>query len=165
MTPHESEQLSAYLDGELEPTRRKTVEEWIASNPEARKELEQLRSLREAVRGADSELPDIGEEWKQLAAKLETSGDAYAAESSNDRIISFPFGLGAAAAALLLGLVLWFTLPGTDSGAARTAGALSRTVELVETDLEDSSSIVYIDPESGWTVVWVEESTESGPVG
>jgi hypothetical protein len=34
-------------------------------------------------------------------------------------------------------------------------------VEMVETDLENTVPVVYLDQPSGWTVVWVIEEAES----
>lgn len=45
------EQLSAYLDGELDETERVSVERWLESNPDGRQSLAELRGLTEAVRG------------------------------------------------------------------------------------------------------------------
>lgn len=45
------EDLSALLDGELDPARAAQVEGWIATDPEARAEYESLASVRQALRG------------------------------------------------------------------------------------------------------------------
>jgi hypothetical protein len=59
----------------------------------------------------------------------------------------------AAAAIGLLGLVLWSSFPGRDPTPS------PQPVVMVETDFEDSTPIVYLDEESGWTIVWVEPNT------
>lgn len=43
--PHPSELLSAYLDDEVTAEQRARVDEWLASSPEGRRELEDLRRL------------------------------------------------------------------------------------------------------------------------
>lgn len=45
------EQLSAYLDGELSPTERIAVDRLLASDPEARRILEELRQTSNMLRG------------------------------------------------------------------------------------------------------------------
>src|SRR5262245_312418 len=47
----QDELLSAYLDGELPDEERRTVEARLASDPEARKLLDELRQTAAAVRG------------------------------------------------------------------------------------------------------------------
>ena len=44
-----SSELSAYLDGELSPPRAKEVEAWLASSPEARALLDDLRAVRDQL--------------------------------------------------------------------------------------------------------------------
>lgn len=47
----DNEQLSAYLDGELTPQERRSVEERLAADPAARKLLAELRAQRDMIRG------------------------------------------------------------------------------------------------------------------
>lgn len=43
------EQLSAYLDGELPASEVKAVEEWLAADPQARRQYSHLRSLQASI--------------------------------------------------------------------------------------------------------------------
>lgn len=143
MTTHN--QLHAYLDGELTPAERHRVEAWLAEDAEARRELDALRQIRNSVQAAPTPAPDVEAAWKALSKKLNGS--------PAKRTIPFPVPLTAAAAIALLGLVLWSSFPG------REPTPSPQPVVMVETDLEDSTPIVYLDEESGWTIVWVEPNT------
>ena len=61
---------------------------------------------------------------------------------------------------LLVGMGIWFPL--RQMGHQDEAFSLGSTVQMVETDLEGATPIVYIDEPSGWTVVWVVEAEEAG---
>jgi len=54
------EDLSALLDGELDPARAAEVEGWIATDPEARAEYESLAAVRAMVRGLPPVEPPAG---------------------------------------------------------------------------------------------------------
>jgi anti-sigma factor RsiW len=165
MNDRSPDRLDAYLDGELGAGDRAAVEAWLAQDAGARAELETLRAARDAARAARAETPDLDAEWRQLSASLE----APAREETDRRVVPFPvpLGISAIAAALLLGLFVWTFRPVPDGGAGRAEQSFpAELVELVETDLEESSTIVYVDPESGWTVVWIEEvEPHAGPLG
>ena len=60
---------------------------------------------------------------------------------------------------MLVGMGIWYPL--RKMGHVNEAYALESTVEMVETELEGATPIVYIDEPSGWTVVWVVEAEES----
>ncbi len=50
MKDHLEELLSCYLDGEVTPEERERVERLLRSDPEARRRLEELRWVRDALR-------------------------------------------------------------------------------------------------------------------
>jgi len=50
--PVSDEDLNAYIDGQLPPTRRRDVEQLIATDDAVRAEVESLRRVRELVRMA-----------------------------------------------------------------------------------------------------------------
>jgi hypothetical protein len=65
--------------------------------------------------------------------------------------------IGAVAAVMLLGIAVW--LPFRQAGEIPPAtDLLVDRVELVETDLEGATAVVYLDQPSGWTVIWVFEA-------
>ena len=52
-----SEQLSAYLDGELTPAKARALKEQIAEQPDLRQELEEIRMTREIMRSTPLQTP------------------------------------------------------------------------------------------------------------
>ncbi len=52
-----SEQLSAYLDGELTPAEARALKEQIAEQPDLRQELEEMRMTREIMRSTPLQTP------------------------------------------------------------------------------------------------------------
>ena len=148
----QTEQLNAYLDGEMSPQARAEFEVWLKQSPDARAELDALRKLREQMLEArNGGVPDVDAQWAEFEQRR-----LQQASQSTGQLISFP-RLGAAAAVIIAGLIAWAVWPqpaNTDLVAGNDASA---SVEMVESDLEDSSPIVYLDDQSGWIVVWVEE--------
>jgi hypothetical protein len=65
-----SERLSAYLDHELNETQTREVEELAARDPEVRKELEELTSLKSLLASKKSIPPSIGF-WTRLSTELD----------------------------------------------------------------------------------------------
>ena len=69
---HVEEQLSGYIDGELTQQERQRVELLCDANPEIRKQLEELRELRERVSGA--QLSVLGEDtWRENMTEVSTT--------------------------------------------------------------------------------------------
>ena len=52
------EQLSAYLDGELSPQEARQVEDWLASDPQARQLYSQLAALQAGLANLKAPTPD-----------------------------------------------------------------------------------------------------------
>ena len=108
----------------------------------------ELRSLPEP------DIRDAGEFWGDLRERLPQQDAARP-------VLTHPgwFGaLGTAAAAALLGIMVW-----SPWGGAAPAPA---SVEFVDARLPESVPVVYTDGDSGWTVVWLsnanlEESNEA----
>ncbi len=65
-----SERLSAYLDHELDEAQARAVEELAARDPEVRRELEELKSIKTLLSSKKSIPPSIGF-WTRLSAELQ----------------------------------------------------------------------------------------------
>ncbi len=156
MLPKNTEQLNAYVDDELNSEDRKAVEAWIAEDPQAFEELKRLKALSSQIKKADAVQQNTDEAWQIFSTKLTSTEPAQQAKSSP--VVPFLASLSTIAAALLIGLLLWLAIPQSKSELISNVDSENFIVEMVETEIEDSSSIVYIDPESGWTVVWVEST-------
>ena len=156
LSDQQNAQLQAYLDDELDSTELGSVEAWISNDLEAAQTLEALRKTQTILQNTDSPESNVEVAWQDFSKKLSEP-------TASKPTIRFPIPQAAVAAILILGVVFWFARP---SPQPINEIQIVEIVEMVETDLEDTSPIVYIDAESGWTIVWVEPaSNELAPAG
>ena len=136
------EMLSAYLDNQLAPAERAALEARLAAEPPLQRELDELRSVQQALRG----LPDL------RAPRALTLTPAQARPARKTAVFpAFVSGLSAVAAALLLLAGLSLLRPVTLSSTAAneqvaaaptsvavpaspTIGDVARSEALVDTD-------------------------------
>lgn len=151
MNDETQQRLEAWFDGELSPAEHAEVEELIDRDDAARAYADQLVKSRELLHSAHVSKVDGDAAWESVRERLEQADRQRSA-----RILTFPQLVAAAAAVMLVGMGVWFPL--RKMGHVSEAYALESTVEMVETELEGATPIVYIDEPSGWTVVWVVEA-------
>lgn len=144
-------QLNAWFDGELSPAEQQRAQFLVESDPEAKAYVEELRRTREVLKAAHAHPSHAIPEWSQFEARLERPRPA--------QVLTISRMLLTAAAVMVLGMAVWWPLrkAGIHQSMASEELHVER-VELVETDLEGATPIVYLDQPSGWTVVWVVES-------
>ncbi|MGJ8641491.1 MAG: anti-sigma factor family protein [Opitutaceae bacterium] len=157
MDDKQHQQLNAYLDGELSPEEIERVDCWLAESAEAREELEKLKSLQQAVRSIEVSSPPVDEQWRALGLDPES-----APQPSAKRVVAFPVWSGALAAIFIAAAVFWFSTKGIQSRSPIEL-SVAESVDLVESDFTASSPIVYLDDQSGWIVVWVDEIVDDAP--
>jgi anti-sigma factor RsiW len=145
--------LEAWFDGEVSPEECAGVERLLKADDESRAYVESLNKAREAMQGAHVSTIDGEAAWESFQERLDKAD-----RERSTRVLSFPQMMAAAAAVVLVGMGIWFPL--RQMGHQNEAFALESTVQMVETDLEGATPIVYIDEPSGWTVVWVVEPEE-----
>jgi hypothetical protein len=93
-----SQLLSAYVDGELDEPQRLFVEELLSKDPDARRELEELRALKSLVAGK-KRLPASVGFWTRVSSEIERR------KKEEDNLLPFPrryFPLVIGAAAVLV---------------------------------------------------------------
>jgi hypothetical protein len=101
-----SQLLSSYVDGELDDQQRKLVEEIVSKDPEARRELEELRALKNLV-AEKRRLPASIGFWTRVSSEIERR------KKEDENLLPFPrryFPLVAGMAAVLViavGIVLY----------------------------------------------------------
>ena len=101
-----SELLSSYVDGELDDRQTQLVEEIVAKDAEARRELEELRALKNLVAEKERLPASIGF-WTRVASEIERR------KKDEENLLPFPrryFPLVATAAAIVviaIGVVLY----------------------------------------------------------
>lgn len=147
--------LAAWFDGEAGDAEAARIGAMLEQDVQARAYLEELRRTRAALAGAHTKRRSAVPEWQSFSARLD--------EPERGRlqsVLSFPRMLGAVAAVMVLGMAVWipFRQASISQSTAR-AELMVNSVELVETDLEGATPVVYLDQPSGWTVVWVLEKT------
>jgi len=172
--PTNEELISAYLDGELDPSETERVEQWLAADPAARQLLEELETVGNSLRALPRE--SLGDDFSdEVLARAERAmlldGHSSAArQSARDwirtrdswyRRASRPLIYAAVtvAAALLVMLAGRLAQDPNDvtSIAQRTAeerssvddSAASRDAGLSGSDLEDSPTASRSDPATG----------------
>lgn len=116
MSPHEGERLSAYLDGELGPGERATVEAHLGTCALCRSRLAELAGLDEAARAHPLPAPPAGY-FESFPARVRAALEGETAASPRSRGLGggarpwrWPAWTWAAAAALLLAVVTPLTL-------------------------------------------------------
>lgn len=151
-------QLEAWFDGELTESEATRIEAQLASDPELKAHLETLKATRRAMAGTPDAPLDVEAAWSAVEERLEQP-----APSDSRKVISFPRIVATMAAILVLGMAVWMPMRKMGGPAENQEGLADESVvQMVETDLENATSIVYLDQPSGWTVVWVmEEESES----
>jgi hypothetical protein len=123
MTPHpsffgqapESEQLSAYVDGELDEPARQAIESWLAGHPEAAAEVDAHRRLRGLWQeGAPPGIDPAAAH--ELLCRIEQALRNRASRSARRRRAALAFAAAGMAAAVLL--VVWVKRPAETNGPA-----------------------------------------------
>lgn len=159
MNDEQRQRLDAYFDDQLSSPEAERLKRHIANDPESQAYLACLEQTRQALAFAHDESGQAVPGWETV------KGRRAAAPPGRFAFSSLKAGF-AAAAILVAGIVLW--IPFRDAGVSQSvpqpAEGLVDAVELVETDLEDATPIVYLDEPSGWTVVWVMEDLPAGEI-
>jgi anti-sigma factor RsiW len=145
--------LLAERDGGLSAPQRADLAQHVTSCPACRQLRADLTVAMSAVRSeaARVRVPDIEQEWQSLRTKLRATRGAPAKRRPLAPVIWFGAPL-AAAAALALG---YFSLrpPPRQVEIAPPLADLARA-DFVEVADADASTMVYVDKDSGWLVVW-----------
>jgi len=133
VTAHETERLSAWLDGELPPEDRRVVEAHLEGCPECRSRVAALRAADEAARELPAEAPEGYFDDFAARVRARIAEEPTRRPFPHPRRVPWPVWAGALAAALVLAVVvprtlerapapdLEQTLPSRVTGAAETA--------------------------------------------
>lgn len=137
-------------DGALPETKRAELAQHLASCPDCRRYQAQLAHVQTAVRTAATaiELPDVNEEIRRVQARL------VAPTSRRKRRVLAPvLWLGAPLAAAAALAVVFFN--GSQTAPSNSPIGESQTqVDYVVPGDPAASTMVYVDQDSGWLVVW-----------
>ena len=155
--------LLAERDGVLTSEQRSALVTHVASCVGCR----QLRTtLGEALDNYQADaariaVPDAAEVWRELSATLPETTAKPAKRRPLAPIIWFGAPLATAAA---IAFAFFLTRPTTTHLEARGPVAENARADYVEAGDASASTLVYVDEESGWLVVWAADS-ESKPSG
>ena len=122
--------LSSYLDRELDETQTREVEVLLSGDAEARKELEQLRVLKNLLASKKALPPSVGF-WTRFSIELENR------KREEENLLPFPrkylplISVGTAVALLVIGVVLF-------QQRATVVDYVSRQSERVQKAVEDN---------------------------
>jgi len=147
--------LLAERDGVLAPNQYAALDQHVADCPACR----QMRASISAAMAdfqtdaAHVPLPDINNEWQALHARLNGAGTARPEKRRRFApVIWFGASLATAAA-----IAFAFLTPQNATPKAETTTEVA-SAEFVEAGNANASTMVYVDKESGWLVVWATDS-------
>ena len=151
--------ISRGLDGSLSPEERQRMDALLAASAEARATRQAWEALGDGVRdhAARHPAPDPALAWQDIRREIRRL-DAER-QDAPDAGWLFRFRVAGAVAALvvigILGLSAWRLLegPGASSFAATP---LSERVEWVIAEVPGASTMIYTDPETELTVIWMD---------
>ncbi len=153
--------LLAERDGVLTTDQHASLERHLATCPACQQSRARLDQAMTAFRAeaATVAVPDIESEWQTLRARLKNPAVGPAKKRPLAPVIWFGSSLAAAAALALAYIGLQPAPIPTAAPVVETARA-----DYVETGDTSASTMVYVDKDSGWLVVWAvdADSTAKG---
>ena len=145
MTPHPTEELSAYLDGDLDATQARAVTDHLASCPGCRGVVRDLTRLREQARqwGHDAATP-ARDLWPGIAARLTAAPAPPAPLKWHQRRVTIgirDLALAASLVAGLAGTLLWQSATDSSSAPAADTGPAPVLAEMEPLDSPDAGRV------------------------
>jgi Putative zinc-finger len=153
--------FSAERDGMLTSDQRASLERHVAACPACQQLHLRLTDAMTAFRAdaANVAVPDIEEEWLKIRSALNSKSVKPLKKRPLAPVIWFGAPLAAAAA-----LAFAFFSPQQQTkptGDPLPVSAEIAQAEYVEAGDTDASTLVYVDKESGWLVVWATDSNDA----
>ena len=150
--------LLAERDGVLTSEQRATLERHVAACPACRQLRARLAEVLNAFQAdaTNVAVPNADEAWRDLRAQLRDEEAKPTRKRPLAPIIWFSTPLAAAAALVLA----WLGLRSTSAepvAPAAPAAEVARA-DFVEAGDASASTMVYVDKDSGWLVVWATDS-------
>ncbi|MBL9205758.1 MAG: zf-HC2 domain-containing protein [Opitutaceae bacterium] len=145
--------LLAELDGALSPAELVRIESHVSTCAECHRQRALLAATRSTLRqvAADIPTPDANREWTRLQQRIHNAKSERRRSSLLRRGLTW--GLPIAAAALVAVSVSLVHSP-----VARLNGLASASADFVQAE-GTASTLVYVDQESGWLIVWADSGT------
>lgn len=162
MNPNES--LNLLFDGVLPEQEADRLRAEIADDPELAAALESIESMAEFHRNsmpADKGAAFIEAEWNGIQSQLSPRKAAPPPSDNSEgrKLLGFPqptwlrstIAIAAALTLTITGLWVWTST--SEDGDRNAIGQ----VAFVQTDIDGASSMIFMDEQSGWTFVWIDE--------
>jgi len=163
----EKQLISRGLDGELTAGERARLEQLLAARPEARQTLDAWDRLGDQMRrdAATISVPDAAVAWVDIRRAIRQQEAAEPEGVYAPGLLGRLRWAGAVAALAVIGLLGWsaFRLwekPGTP--VAEWSPPANR-VEWVVAGIPGATTMIYTDPETDMTVIWMDVAQEVDP--
>jgi predicted anti-sigma-YlaC factor YlaD len=149
------EWISRSMDGDLCTADQEVIEKHLIQCPSCRQIQDHWMAAAQLLKQtAHVKIPDAEETWEEIRSQLDQHETV-----SRGNLLPFPSIIrwaSAAAAVIAISLGVRFVV----QEPSLETYAFHNEVEFVETDIPNSSPVVYVDDESGWTIVWILESQD-----
>ena len=150
--------LYAERDGALTNEQRATLDQHVADCPACQQAREEIVRAMDTFRidANNVTVPDADEEWQHLRARLPNKPPQHRAKTKLAPVIWIGGSLAAVAAVTFafVGLRPQGQAPVTPVASAPEVAQ----VEYVEPGNAQASTMVYVDKDSGWLVVWATDA-------
>lgn len=172
MNCRDSENLIlAERDGELTSDQRAALSAHLGACPACRQFQQELNAALDLLKAdaAAVSVPDVDEAWRDVQARIHAPRATKPVRLAPIVWLSAP--LAAVAALALVFLVNRPAAPTSAAQVASTAPVPTATIasapydpsviagaDFVETDNPNASTLVYVDKDSGWLVVWIADN-------
>ena len=175
---NQSDNIHRLFDGELSDEEKTILAEAMAADPSLVEDFNSIESMAALHLESIPEPKDdifIEREFLEIQKRIQSSIDISTApefvghvtpepasepEKTTSNVIRFPganwlkSAMAIAAALAITATGVWFW---NQDNAVSTTSPNAPTVAFVETDIDGASSMIYMDEQSGWTFVWVDE--------
>jgi anti-sigma factor RsiW len=154
--------LLAERDGVLTTAQHASLDQHVAACPPCRELRARLTTAMTAFRAdaTNVAMPDIEDEWQKLRVQLRSQEPATPVKKrSLAPVIWFGAPLAAAAA---LALAYFNQQPQSKPTDPISPATEVAQAEYVEAGDAGASTMVYVDKESGWLVVWASDGDSGG---
>jgi anti-sigma factor RsiW len=148
--------LSRYIDGELQGTKSSRMTADLESDASMREVQAEYSAIGDRLRDLETpEAPPVEKMWSDIQRDIRLGtnpGEDATAFGSRLR------WAGGTVATVLALMMVWIVMQSGFFGSEAYAAAAE--VEWVETDVPNASTMVYLDDDTGMTVIWILEQEE-----
>lgn len=160
---HITSLLIAEPDGRLTPAEQAEIEGHVAECAACRQQRAMLAAIPASLQAVTQSVstPNPQQEWMRLRSQLPKQRSQGKRQTPKTPFwLQWSFPLGAAAAAVVVALVTHFRY--SDRISLEQRSATVARAEYVQAENADST-LVYVDQESGWLIVWADSSGKDQP--